>query len=944
MFETTTDDNQKKLDDILAKFKSPTRKDEVKAEFDATDADQLDEFFKKYEDFNFDKANKDDDANEADEGDEADEGKKLINTGKGDAAKRINLDKLDARELFNTYMGLNKADFDEFEKYFGYKEDCSPKDEVEVFFEVSGNSNAQKGAKIKKDDPEFGSVAKYNELVFYKIAKDVYDQRIGPMRQKFINDVGTKGGNKRITNNKTLEADAMEMVRFAKSKELITVEHPTVPGETMQIPANILLFMYSKIVGALVNVAKGRGKWKTASSIILNTDGEKNPYLKAYRVAKDHSCKPAAENILYDVFDDGLFAFLGGTPYIRAVYQGCMPQTGKYGTQGARAMNVFDDGSTGQEEGGRNILLRLVQKLENLTVTGWEDFEYDSYHVNHDGRGKAKGFHPKAVAIAKGELSRESVDTDYKLGNIPETEYQAIIADTITLKKEYSIDEGLKEHPFSLIASQVADCYNNFLSSVTKFGCNYILGVRGAPIHGKPYFPKETLDNYRQRAKESGHPDTWFITLGRGKTAVKYTIAKMEEVNKAWEDFNNNTNFRSTDSTNEDGENTFASTVGNDDIITGRGESYNDYKEEYSPEDLLDAMESIKDEFSYRTQALEKHYNTFIEKKALGDDSASILAKIYYTNLIDMRMVYYITNYPSSTVRQSLRFAVGKKLKDTKPQFIASSGFNITSKINDQLCNLFDNDLSCFNDSDDGKGFLGFGGFRHKSLRELLLVIASKPGLLFIQGGDNHGLASNSDGFVYDKFKADLNRLYMINYKKWHTIVTMAGLKMENAINTGLFNPKDVESIIVKPTLFDSDIDTKTAGFKTKTNKAADEVVDLDKNGRVDGRRVYSGINPVVPGQTYTISRNAADKFTINGNKKTLVKPDKDTLSDVSADYEKASILSSGQKYPYATDKEGNFGVNNSGKNEEGKSILVNESIEQWFLRIMKEAIEPEEK
>ena len=920
MFEAETDDNQKKLNDILAKFKSPTRKDEVKAEFDATDVDHLDDFFKKYEDFDFDKANEDKSA-------EDDEGKKLINTGKGNTAKRINLDKLDSKELFNTYMGLNKADFDEFEKYFGYKEDGTPKDEVEVFFEVSGDNNSvQKGAKIKNDDPNFSSVAKYNELVFYKIAKEVYDQKIMPMRSKIFKHVGVKDGNKEITNNKSLENDALEMIKIAKSKELVTVEHPTVLGETMQVPASILLFMYSKIVGSVVNIPKGKGKWKSATTTILTSDGENNPYLKAYRVAKDHSCKPAADNILYDIFDDGLFAFLGGTPYIRAVYQGCMPQTGKYGTAGAKAMSVFDEGVSG-EEGAGNILLPLVQKLESLAVSGWEDFKYDDYRVNHIGRPKALGFHPKATLIARGELSLEDVKADYKFGSISEDEFQVILADANMAAKEYNITRGLTTHPFSMIANSVATCYNNFLMSVTRFGCNYIMGTKGATMYGQPFFPKNKMDEYRKQAEESGHPETWSITLGK-KT---YTIAEMEKINKAWEEFNNNTNFRSTDSTNEDGENTFASTVGNDDIITGRGESYNDYKEEYSPEDLLDAMEEIKNEFDIRTQIFEKSFSEFMEKRALGDDSASILAKMYYTNLVDMRMVYYITNYPSSSIRQAILYAVGNNFK-RKIQYASNSGMGLKDKIVDEIGNLFGDDMSAF------------GGLRNEHLRNALLVIASKPGLLFIQGGDNHGLASNSDGFVYDKFKADLNRLYMINYKKWSTIVATAKLKKEDATNASLFVSKKDNNIIVQPTLFATDLSADSKDFKWKTNKAADEVVDLDKNGKVDGRKVYGGINPVVPGKVYNIGRKPTDKFTINDNEKTLVRPGENTLSDVGADYEKAATLSSGRNYKYATDMEGNFGVNNSGKDEKGNSIIVNESIEQWFSRIMNETIEPEEK
>ena len=596
-------------------------------------------------------------------------------------------------------FGLNKEDMEEWEQYFGYKANRQPKDEIKVLFGSNG-SVFKPNEVIKNTDPRFYDVACMNEFALYSMAVELYNT-LG-YGEKILGDVAKcislgKYGNHKIKDISKDTLSSLCDVRLKLKTDKAMVEDP-VTGQPKEVPATILPFIYTKIVGHIINVAKGNVSVQTR---VLKKGPYQNFYMNAAKLSDSN-------DILEDVIQDGFNVFLGGIYAARAEYEDIL-QTPHLGTAGSTALNVFDIGLTDFSI-KKNPFLRMKQSIEDGAESwGWANVKKLG---GKSGRIKTLGVSDNATQIANGDSSIEAVtlnnstgyDKDDALSNA-----QKSLGDA----KSRSTHIRVRTSPISYIASKVGDQYSNFLKAMTRAGSkSYSVP---ASIFGKKFYSEEDIKNAKTDKERQN----------------------MINSNKAWEGVNwaniTKGNVSLDTPVGDDGKSTLMDTLASD---VGNGIDFSDVEE------LDTKISKLKNEF-------DKRYNMACLKVGDNDtESLGIQIRSLFATMASAKFVYMGINHPSASVRNALSATFGKVAKTKSGKTV----FDPTVKPNDLLELGTKSDYSKYEKyMGNSKELVSSFGVRDYDFRDAILAVRSKKAFyIFNKVKEGPEMLDNINNFLQD--------------------------------------------------------------------------------------------------------------------------------------------------------------------------------------------------
>ena len=468
-----------------------------------------------------------DDANanteEAENKDENDEGitdKDFVNII--DTAMTVKLDDATEKdnEAFYRAMGVtaeNKKHFEEYEEYFGFGLNGKPKESVKIMFKTPFHWTYKMGDVVKKDDPLFKTVAYMNEFVLWRRAAEVFmenktiracDEPIFKAMENHI--AGTELNNyiKKETDKLAKVAEGDEEKLSVIGKSIAASKSGTTPisdiatGEKINQNNDIILFIYKKVYPSIIKMAKkgsiGKNPPANRRCVLGNdlagTQLYKNLYLKAIGNV-DLIDKP--DEMLDEIIRDGYTTLLGGRAVVRATRDSISERPrykAIFDTPQAGPVSIFDSNWIGN--GVAKSMLVNYERAWDFVQDGNDSFSVTTARKMTGKKGKTQGVGvpAKSYAMAVQGLSDEVVKAKFDLGEIDKIQYEGF---QLAKKLVFGMISDLE--PFSVIASQVATDFGNYLQTLTRIG-SHMLGVYN--IYGKKYYSKEEIEKANPQDRE----------------------------------------------------------------------------------------------------------------------------------------------------------------------------------------------------------------------------------------------------------------------------------------------------------------------------------------------------------------------------------------------------------------------------------------------------------
>lgn len=588
-----------------------------------------------------------DDANanteEAENKDENDEGvtdKDFVNII--DNAMTVKLDDATEKdnEAFYRAMGVtteNKKHFEEYEEYFGFGLNGKPKESVRIMFETPFNWSYKIGDVVKKDDPLFKTVAYMNEFVLWRNAAEVFmnNETIRacdePIFKAMENHIAGTELNKYIKQEtdklaKSPSKDELSVIgkSLAASKSGTTPILDKATGKKINQNNDIILFIYKKVYPSIIKMAKkgsiGKNPPANRRCVLGNnlagTQLYKNLYLKAIGNV-DLIEKP--DDMLDEVIRDGYTTLLGGRAVVRATRDSISERPrykAIFDTPQAGPVSIFD--SNWIDNGEAKSMLVNYERAWDFVQDGKESFSVTTARKMTGKKGKTQGVGvpAKSYAMACQGLSDEVVKAKFDLGEISKIEYEGF---QMAKKLVFGMLSDLE--PFSVIASQVATDFGNYLQTLTRIG-SHMLGVYN--IYGEKYYSKEEIEKANPQDRE-----------------------KMLRINKEWEKATQNLKGEVSLDTKISGKDGEIGTIG--DMIASK-----------EPTLTSDDKLSLKGNVTSIKLRLTSLSNTILNAPVVGDAGRVAKIRAVFTLLCFTKYIYMALTHWEFNPFDTINSVIGK--------------------------------------------------------------------------------------------------------------------------------------------------------------------------------------------------------------------------------------------------------------------------------------------
>ena len=631
---------------------NPGKEDEIYDEYeDAKDAEGLDDgealksFWEKHKDSlevkeddkkSEDEKDSDEKEQETDSTDVSDETENI--EAKADSKIEGGKSKLEVNDKISKeaykILGIDASilkDFDEYETYFGYDKNGSPKAEVEVKFKTPEGWPVKTGDMVKNDSPYFHTVACMNEFVLYNMAVEIYngEKDYKAIFEKALStDKAGSSKNDDVKNNAESTMKAIRNVIADIKTGTAKVTDPKTEDSEMTVKTNIFLFIYTKVLPSLIKVAH-TGK---ATQRVL-TKGD-NLYKKLFLIATEETDEA---NLLQNLILDGLCLFLGGMIGARAAYEGRIRGKALTGNANASTLSIFDNGWLDNESSkAKNFYLQMLTTFteKNDAFQKWEI--KNTKKTSGLGATKDAGINQHAYNAAASGKSWDAIELDHQTGAISDEEFEYIKRDwaeahnSITsIKCEYE--------PFAMIAKKVSGQFGNFISTMTRAGAsiaNIPTGKNG--IFGKPYYSQGDIDNEKDPKKKEE-----MISTNEAWKAAGVDLARLNV-----------------------GDVSLSTPTGKDEKGTV-GDLIADSRVSTSSQEYIDGKLDVKEDIKLLAQRIEEQFNFANSLKENDEKDKVFKANALYSVMCMAKFIYFGISHPEFSVRNTLDATIGLEVPTT---------------------------------------------------------------------------------------------------------------------------------------------------------------------------------------------------------------------------------------------------------------------------------------
>lgn len=774
--ETNTDNFEEmydKLTDLLINESTIKDNDGKSYDFDTfgeeySDADNKEEFLKKFSNLLNNKSKNDKPSDEPNE--DTDEKKKNIT---------VNPDVYKFKD-FNTFFGIDEHTFDDLEKYLGNGK------EVALMFSTKNID----GAPFRGDKDEvigyktqgYFDILYYNKLLIIATAIELYNQKLKGIKESVTQKLDQMTGSQTRRNQNYLkyreELDGIsgKIVSEAKKSGKTSVSVKWFGKDiSVEVPNNIFVFLYAHIVGSMIANLEGKGNMQTSvKSHIL----DKGIYEALYKIATER-VQDDDQAFRLDIIIDGFLMFVGGRELVRAKYP-ILKHSAR--------IEIMSNSTTLFETNGKNLILDNIKEIGNKKE--WSGFSIQSRVKTSGSKGRIKAFGATGDAIG---LEPKDIFNKAESGDISKDETSRLEIGKFNNDKEFAISRQ-KSDPFAFVATDLNANMLNTSVSLTTAAFNELdlpANVRTSDVFGvRVLGDKDQLQEAKNILEQyEGSPDDTIVSFN-GKDTRLLNIKKWVKATNIYQttEINSIINRALQGDTSiyqaigKDKEDTLESMLTDEDSVTNNNstEKYDTlYKESYSPELMKQAFDQVSFAFQRDTNVLDalvKNFNSIGKGKEVdvrkggGDTNGRIIFNLIYNNLMSIREVYYMLSRPFTTLKRSLNWSLSINNDKFRPknQQINNPSRD-RSEVNVSKLTNFDkvkDEVKEITNADLTSGLQV--GISNKAIRDAIVdVLGTKAGRLFVlEGGydsDGNSIAETGKQPMFDTFVARMSSLYNRN-------------------------------------------------------------------------------------------------------------------------------------------------------------------------------------